>query len=144
MYSPNPVSYLPSYTRGGGQVRHCFNSDGDLVISRGTDMDELLRAEEARAHVHYRPVRVRPWVMTTLGRPGEGMCAELRRLARWRLQRRDVRDAVSLPSVMQFLLHRWRAELSCALVLGDTDVFLAALQGLPPRGGEPPPVEIQM
>ncbi len=47
------------------KVRHCFNSDGDLVISRATDMDELLRAEEARAHVHYRPVRVRPWVMTT-------------------------------------------------------------------------------
>ena len=69
------------------------------------------------------------------------MCADLRRLARRRLQRRDVREAVSLPSVFQYLLQRWRAELSCALVLGDVDVYLAALQGVPPRGGEPPPVD---
>ena len=95
-------------------------------------------------HGHYRPVRVRPWVLTTLGRPGEGLSADLRRLSRLRLQRRDVRDAVSLPSVQQYLLHRWRAELSCALVLGDADVYLAALQGLPPRGGEPPPAETQI
>ena len=67
--------------------------------------------------------------------------ASARRSTRRRLQLHDVRDAVSLPSVFQYLLQRWRAELSCALVLGDVDVYFAALQGVPPRGGEPPPVE---
>ncbi len=55
------------------------------------------------------------------------MCADLRQLARRRLQRPEVRCAVSLPSVMQFLLQRWRAELSCAIVMGDTSVFLDSL-----------------
>ena len=32
-----------------------------------------------------------------------------------------------MPSVLQLLLQRWRAELSCALVLGDAEVYLAAL-----------------
>ena len=50
-----------------------------------------------------------------------------RRLARLRLQRLDVSRAVSVPSVLQLLLQRWRAELSCALVLGDADTYLAAL-----------------
>ena len=35
---------------------------------------------------------------------------------------------------MQFLLHRWRAELSCAVVKGDTGVYLDAIQGGPPQG----------
>ena len=57
---------------------------------------------------------------------------DLRRLARQRLQRADVREAVSVPSVMQHVLHRWRAEISCALVMGDTNVFLDAVwDGLP-------------
>eukprot|EP00665_Eupelagonemidae_sp_cell47_P015461 gene15461-biopygen7091 len=56
-------------------------------------------------------------------------CTDLRRLARLRLRRGDVGRAVSQPSVLQRLLHRWRGELSCALVLGDADVFLASLQG---------------
>ena len=73
--------------------------------------------------------------MTSLGRPGEALCTDLRRLARARLALTDVRDAVSLPSVMQYLLQRWRAELSCAMVLGDTDVYLEAVQGVAPRGG---------
>ena len=68
-------------------------------------------------------------------RPGEGLCTDLRRLARMRLGLPDVSDAVSLPSVMQFLLHRWRAELSCAVVKGDTDVYLDAIQEGPPRAG---------
>ena len=42
------------------------------------------------------------------------------------------------------LLHRWRAELSCALVLGDTEVFLGAVQGTPPAGGEPARAEVQL
>ena len=62
----------------------------------------------------------------------------------WRMQLQDVRNAVSLPSVRQYLLHRWRAELSCALVVGDADVYFAALRGTMPRGGEPPPVETQV
>ena len=95
-------------------------------------------------HSKYRPVPVRPWVVTTLGRPGEGLCGDLRRLARQRLQRSDVRSAVSVPSVLQYLLHRWRAELSCALVLGDADVFLSAVQGTPPAGGEPARAEVQV
>ena len=48
-------------------------------------------------------------------------------MARLRLQRLDVSRAVSVPSVLQLLLQRWRAELSCALVLGDTDVYMSAL-----------------
>ena len=34
----------------------------------------------------------------------------------------------SLPSVMQFLLYRWRAELSCAAVMGDTEIYLDAIR----------------
>eukprot|EP00666_Eupelagonemidae_sp_cell4sb_P017798 gene17798-biopygen41443 len=94
------------------KVRHCFNSDGDVAISDAADLDAELRSTEAAVHAHYRPVKVRPWVMTSLGRPGEGFCADLRRLARLRLRRDDVARAVSLPSVLQYLLHRWRAELS--------------------------------
>ncbi len=63
---------------------------------------------------------------------------DLRRLARMRLQRRDVQQAVSVPSVMQYLLHRWRAEVSCALVLGDTAVFLDAVREAPPAGAREP------
>ena len=57
------------------------------------------------------------------------MCADMRRLARLRLRRPDVAQAVSVPSVQQLLLQRWRAELSCALVLGDTAVYLTAIEG---------------
>jgi hypothetical protein len=109
------------------KVRHVFKSDGDLALPRADGVDDMLRRVEAEVHAHYRPVRVRPWVMTSLGRPGQGMCSDIRRLARLRLQRPDVNRAVSVPSVMQLLLQRWRAELSCALVLGDADVYLAAL-----------------
>jgi hypothetical protein len=65
--------------------------------------------------------------MTSLGRPGQGLSSDIRRLARLRLQRLDVSRAVSVPSVLQLLLQRWRAELSCAVVLGDTEVYLSAL-----------------
>ena len=34
-----------------------------------------------------------------------------------------------MQSVLQLLLQRWRAELSCALLLGDTRVYETALQG---------------
>ena len=108
-------------------VRHVFRSDGDLAIPRADGVDAMLRSVEAAVHAHYRPVRVRPWVLTSLGRPGQGLSSDIRRLARLRLQRLDVSRAVSVPSVLQLLLQRWRAELSCALVLGDTDVFLSAL-----------------
>ena len=123
------------------KVRHLFNHDGDPKLTTAAHVDEYLRAEEAGIHQKYSPVRVRPWVMSTPGRAGEGMAGDLRRLARQRLQRHDVRRAVSPPSVLQYLLHRWRAELSCALVLGDADVYFAALRGVPPQGGAPPPVD---
>ena len=127
------------------KIRHLFTSDGDLSISRAADIDEFLRAQEARVHNHYAPARVRPWVFTSLGRPGAAFCTDLRRLARQRLQRQDVRDAVSVPSVHQFLLHRWRAELSCALVTGDVGVYMAAVAGGPAGAGrEPPRAEMQV
>jgi hypothetical protein len=119
------------------KVRHIFTSDGDVrpeVCAGG--VDAMLRRVEAEVHAHYRPVRVRPWVVTSLGRPSEGLSADVRRLARLRLQRLDVSRAVSIPSVLQLLLQRWRAELSCALVLGDAEVYLAALgSGVRTRAG---------
>jgi hypothetical protein len=127
------------------KVRHYFDGDGEVSISSATDIDAEIRAVEAVVHAKYRPVRVRPWVVTSLGRPGEGLCIDLRRLARMRLGLPDVRDAVSLPSVMQYLLHRWRAELSCAVVMGDTGVYLDAIQGGPPRAGRAlAPAEVQV
>ena len=70
-------------------------------------------------------VQVRPWVMTSFGRPGAELCSDIRRLARLRLRRPDVSRAVSVQSVLQLLLQRWRAELSCALVMGDAEVYMA-------------------
>ncbi len=55
------------------------------------------------------------------------MCTDLRRLARLRLRRPDVARAVSVQSVLQLLLQRWRAELSCALIRGDAAIYAAAL-----------------
>ena len=109
------------------KIRHIFNGSEELAFTDANHTDEMLRAVEAAAHAHYRPVQVRPWVFTALGRPGEEMCADLRRLARLRLQRPDVSAAVSVASVLQLLLRRWRAELSCALVMGDANVHMAAL-----------------
>eukprot|EP00665_Eupelagonemidae_sp_cell47_P014223 gene14223-biopygen12151 len=91
----------------------------------------VCQAEETRQHAYYRPVKVRPWVLASLGRPGEALCADLRRLARERMRRGDVARAVSVPSAHQLLLQRWRAELSCALVMGDAEVYMAALDGRP-------------
>ena len=125
-------------------MRHYFNQDGEVSISAAREIDAALKAVEAAVHSKYRPVRVRPWVLTTLGRPGEAMCTDLRRLARARLALGDVRDAVSLPSIMQYLLHRWRAELSCAMVLGDTEVYLEAVQGEMPCAGGVPRAEVQV
>ena len=104
----------------------------------------MLRATEATAHDHYRPVQVRPWVLTSFGRPGEEMSTDIRRLARLRLRRLDVSRAVSVPSVLQLLLRRWRAELSCAVVLGDAQVYLAALTGEPRGDRGLAPAEVQV
>ena len=117
------------------KCRHFFNGDEALSISCAKDIDAELKAVEAAVHAKYTPVRVRPWVLTSLGRPGEGLVTDLRRLARARLRLADVSDAVSLPSVMQFLLYRWRAELSCAAVMGDTEIYLDAVQDGVPRAG---------
>ncbi len=47
------------------------------------------------------------------------------------MRRPDVSRAVFAASVSQRLLHRWRAELSCALVMVDTTVYMAALRSEP-------------
>eukprot|EP00660_Eupelagonema_oceanica_P019404 gene19404-biopygen4866 len=127
------------------KIRHFFTGDGDAAVAAAADIDPALRAVEAAVHRHYEPVSVRPWVLTSLGRPGEGLCGDLRRLARLRLQLPDVSAAVSVPSVLQFLLHRWRAELSCALAMGNARVYLAAVRGVPPGADGPPaPVDMQV
>ena len=125
-------------------MRHVFKSDGDLALPSADGVDAMLRAVEAGVHAHYWPVKVRPWVVTSLGRPGEGLCIDIRRLARLRLARPDVAHAVSVPSALQFVLHRWRAELSCALVMGDAEVYLAVLgAGVRVGGGvESSPMQI--
>eukprot|EP00660_Eupelagonema_oceanica_P019647 gene19647-biopygen34296 len=92
------------------KVRHVFTSDGD---ARGATVDDMLRGIEIATHAKYRPVKVYPWIATSFGRPGEAMCTDLRRLARVWLRQPDVSRAVSVPSVLQLLLHQWRAEISC-------------------------------
>ena len=126
------------------KVRHPFRGTGELAFAAATQTDEVIRALEAAAHSHYRPVQVRPWIMSSFGRPGEEMCNDLRRLARIRLRRPDVSRAVSVQSVLQLLLQRWRAELSCALVTGDAQVYATALQGASPgaRGLLPADVHV--
>ncbi len=111
------------------KVRHVFKGTGELALADARQVDEMLRARERDAHHNYQPVQVRPWIFTSFGRPGAEMCADLRRLARLRLRRPDVARAVSVQSVQQLLLRRWRAEISCALVLGDTAVYLTAMEG---------------
>ncbi len=111
------------------KVRHLFKGTGDLAITDATHTDEVLRALETQAHAYYRPVQVRPWILTSLGRPGAELCADLQRLARLHLKRPDVSRAVSVQSVLQLLLQRWRAELSCALVWSDAHIYLTALEG---------------
>ena len=116
-----------------------------LAFAEAAQVDGMLKAVEAEAHRHYHPVQVRPWVFTSFGRPGAEMCAHLRRLARLRLRRADVARALSVQSVLQLLLQRWRAELSCALVRGDAAVYTAALDNVrcyEGRGLEPADLQI--
>ena len=124
------------------KIRHPFNSDGDSVGPRDGGVDAHLERVEAGVYAHYRPKRVRPWVVSSFGRPGAALANELRRLARLRLSKPDVARAVSLPSILQLLLRRWRAELSCAIVLGDMGVYMAALntawEPCEVRAGGPP------
>ncbi len=127
------------------KVRHIFKGTGELVFAEAAQVDGMLKAVEAEAHRHYHPVQVRPWVFTSFGRPGAEMCADLRRLARLRLRRTDVARAVSVQSVLQLLLQRWRAELSCALVRGDAAVYAAALHNVQcheGRGLEPADLQV--
>ena len=88
------------------KVRHMFKGTGELALTDADQVDEVLRARERDAHRNYQPVQVRPWIFTSFGRPGEEMCADLRRLARLRLRRPDVARAVSVQSVLQLLLQR--------------------------------------
>ena len=73
-----------AWTCGEIKVRHVFSGDGDCACGDASQVDGMLRACEAQVHSHYRPVQVRPWVLTSFGRPGEEMSADLRRLARLR------------------------------------------------------------
>ena len=51
-------------------------------------------AAEASVHTKSQPVKVRPWVFTSLGRSREEFCMHIGRLARQRLQRAHAREAV--------------------------------------------------
>eukprot|EP00660_Eupelagonema_oceanica_P019363 gene19363-biopygen8992 len=114
---------------GEVKVRHFLQSDGEVAISNASHIDQYLKAVEHEVHKHYQHVPVRPWVMTSMGRPGAELCHDLRRLARQRLRLPDVQRAVSLPSIQQHLLRRWRAGISCALAKSDADIYLECLRG---------------
>ena len=116
-------------------MRHVFHGTGEMTLPDAAHVDDMLRAREQEAHRNYRPVQVRPWIFTSFGRPGAEMCADMRRLSRLRLRRPDVARAVSVQSVQQLLLRRWRAEVSCALVLGDTSIYRTAIGGRGREGG---------
>eukprot|EP00661_Eupelagonemidae_sp_cell13_P019036 gene19036-biopygen6955 len=98
-------------------------------------VDAALATTEMDVRAKYAPTVVRPWVLSSLGRPGEAMCADLRRLARRRLALPDAQRAVSPPSILALLMQRWRAELSCTLVAGDADVYLDVLREGPQSVG---------
>ncbi len=111
------------------KLRHPWKSNGDLTISSADQWDGYLRAEEQAITGKYSPVRVCPWVFTTLGRPGEQFCTDLRRLARERLGRADAQRAVSRESLRQLLLRRWRAQISCTIAIGVSNTVLDAIEG---------------
>ena len=111
------------------KLRHPFKSDGALQISSANNWDNYLLAEEHAITRKYSPVRVRPWVFSTLGRPGEQFCTDLRRLARERLGRQDAQRAVSRDSLRQLLLRRWRAQISCTIATGMSNTILDAIEG---------------
>jgi hypothetical protein len=121
------------------KVRHFCHTNGDL--RKPQQWDTFLAGEEDAVKRKYQPVRVRPWVFSTLGRPGEQFCFDIRRLARERLQQWDARQTVSRESLRQMLLRRWRTELSCTLAIGVSNTVLEALEGTavqqlaPPRSG---------
>ena len=111
------------------KVHHFCKSEGGLHRSGPGSWDKYLAEEESRIKQKYQPVKVRPWVFSTLGRPGEQFCFDIRRLARERLQRGDAQLAVSRESLRALLLQRWRAELSCTLAIGVSNTILEALEG---------------
>eukprot|EP00661_Eupelagonemidae_sp_cell13_P025584 gene25584-biopygen15047 len=110
------------------KIRHFFRGDGTFTLPDAAHVDAALSTVEADARAKYAPVAVHPWVISSMGRPGEAMCADLRRLARRRLALPDAKRAVSPLSVLSLLMQRWRAELSCALVATDAAVYLDALR----------------
>jgi hypothetical protein len=110
------------------KVRHAWTTKGDLQIANADQWDNFLASQEDAVRVKYDPIRVRPWVFSTLGRPGEQFCSDLRRLVRERLNRADARRAVSRESMRQLLLRRWRAQLSCTLAIGVSNTWLDALE----------------
>jgi hypothetical protein len=111
------------------KVRHVWQTQGDPQATKATNWDNYLAAEEDKIRNKYAPVRVRPWVFSTMGRPGEQFCTDLRRLVRERLSTADARRAVSRDSLRQLLLRRWRATLSCTIAIGVSNTILDALEG---------------
>jgi hypothetical protein len=111
------------------KVHHFCKSNGDLQRPGVDSWDNYLAEEEARIKQKYQPVRVRPWVFSTLGRPGEQFCFDIRRMARERLQRGDAQRVVSRESLRHVLLQRWRAELSVTLAIGVSNTLLETLEG---------------
>eukprot|EP00661_Eupelagonemidae_sp_cell13_P025315 gene25315-biopygen20968 len=111
------------------KMRHLWHTSGDLQGTEAKDWDARLEAEERRVKEKYSPVRVKPWVFSTLGRPGDQFCIDIRRLARERLQKADARRCVSRESMRQFLLRRWRSELSCVIAIGVANTLLESIEG---------------
>ena len=67
------------------------------------------------------------------------MCTDLRRLSRERLRRPDAANAVSHPSLRQYLLRRWRTMLSCANARGIASTLLDCIEGCGVPRSEPVP-----
>jgi hypothetical protein len=129
----DPIEY------GEIKIRHPWKESGELRIRTAAELDGWLEAFESEASTKYAPMRVRPWVFTTLGRPGAIVCTDLRRLSRERLRQPDATNAVSHPSLRQMLLRRWRTMLSCANARGFASTLLDCIEGCAVPGSEPVP-----
>eukprot|EP00661_Eupelagonemidae_sp_cell13_P010382 gene10382-biopygen19805 len=115
------------------KLRHPWYSSGDLRTTDARQLDGLLAAEEHMVKTKHSPVRVRSWVFTTLGRPGEQFYTDVRRLVHERLAKSDAQRVVSRESLRQLLLRRWRSEISCTIAIGVANTYLEAVKGTPPR-----------
>ena len=53
------------------KLRHTWHASADLRVADASCWDAFLGAEEQAFKTKYSPARVKPWVFSTLGRPGE-------------------------------------------------------------------------